>query len=278
MRKTYKKAYPFRLATTSFIYPAGYSANVRRLAPWVDEIELLLLESDHLPDSAEVSQLQMLADDQDVSYNVHLPMDIHLGAVDADQRHRSVLAVAQTIERVTPLAATTYTLHLTIDDTVQTSADLKAWQSRCMESLEDLLQRTRIPSRWLSVETLDFNPQWLVDIVEPMDLAICIDVGHLLRFGYDLAPVIDLFQQRTSAYHLHGVAGGQDHLSLARLETNAADTLIPVLEHFCGTVSLEVFNYQHLTESLDTLALLMSRMTDCLGPLKESPAGKSHAS
>lgn len=258
MRKTYKKAYPFRLATTSFIYPAGYSDNVRRLAPWVDEIELLLFESDHLPESTEVYQLQKLADDQDVSYNVHLPMDIRLGDVDAGQRHRSISVVAQTLERVAPLAATTNTLHLTVDDSVQTSTDLKAWQSRCMESLEDLMQRTNIPSRWFSIETLDFNPQWLVDIVEAMDLSICIDVGHLLRFGYDLASVIDLFQQRTTAYHLHGVAGGKDHLSLAKLETDAANILIPVLEHFCGTVSLEVFNHRHLTESLDTLAMLMS--------------------
>jgi sugar phosphate isomerase/epimerase len=271
MRKTYKKAYPFRLATTSFIYPAGYSDNVRRLAPWVDEIELLLFESDHLPDSTEVCQLQMLANDQDISYNVHLPMDIRLGAVDADRRRRSISAVAKTLERVAPLAATTYTLHLSVDDMVQTNADLNAWQSRCMESLEDLMLRTKVPSRRLSVETLDFDPQWLVDIVEPMDLAICIDVGHLLRFGYDLASVIDLFQQRTTAYHLHGVAGGKDHLSLARLEADAADTLIPVLEHFCGTVSLEVFNHRHFTESLDTLASLMSRVT-----LKQSPAGKSH--
>jgi sugar phosphate isomerase/epimerase len=272
MRETYKKAYPFRLATTSFIYPAGYSDNVRRLAPWVDEIELLLFESDHLPDSTEIHQLQTLADDQDVSYNVHLPMDIRLGAVDAEQRHRSISVVAQTLERVAPLDATTHTLHLTVDDRVQTSADLKAWQSRCMESLEDLIQLTKIPSRCLSVETLDFNPQWLVDIVEPLDLAICIDVGHLIRFGYDLASVIDLFRQRTTVYHLHGVAGGKDHLSLARLETDAADTLIPVLEHFSGTVSLEVFNHRHLTESLDTLASLMSRMR-----LKESPDGRSHA-
>lgn len=272
MHETYKKAYPFRLATTSFIYPAGYSDNVRRLAPMVDEIELLLLESDHLPDSTEVRQLQKLANDQDVSYNVHLPMDIRLGAVDAERRQRSISIVAQTLERIAPLAATTCTLHLAVDDTVQTGVDLKAWQSRCVESLEDLMQRTKVPSRSLSVETLDFNPQWLVDIVEPMDLAICIDVGHLLRFGYDLASVVDLFQHRTAIYHLHGVAGGKDHLSLARLETDAANTLVPALEHFCGTVSLEIFNHRHLTESLDTLASLMSRT-----PRKQSPVGKPHA-
>lgn len=274
MRKSYKKAYPFRLATTSFIFPAGYSDNVRRLAPWVDEIELLLFESDHLPDSTEISRLKTLAEDQDISYNIHLPMDIRLGAVDANQRHWSISAIVQTLERVAPLAATSNTLHLTIDDTVQTSTGVKGWQARCMESLDELLQRTKIPARRLSIETLDFNPQWLVDIIESLDLAVCIDVGHLIRFGYDLASAIDQFQQRTTVYHLHGVADGKDHLSLARLESDATKTLVPVLERFRGTVSLEVFNHGHLTESLDTLAVLMSQNTVCS---QKGNIGKSHA-
>jgi hypothetical protein len=71
-----------------------------------------------------------------------------------------------------------------------------------------------------------------------------------------------LFQQRTTVYHLHGVKGEKDHLSLGRLETEAGATLAPILEQFHGTVSLEVFSHRHLTESLDSLALLMSRTAD----------------
>ena len=37
--------YPFKIGTTSYIYPAGYVDNVKILAPCLDEIELLLLES-----------------------------------------------------------------------------------------------------------------------------------------------------------------------------------------------------------------------------------------
>ncbi len=262
MRKSRKNVYPFRLATTSYIFPAGYSENVRRLAPWVDEVELLLLESGHLPDLTEVSRLRSLAEDLHMSYDVHLPTDIRLGDANTDRRHRSIAAVVETLERVAPLSATTNTLHLAVDDSVQANDDIKAWQSRCIESIDELLRRTKIPSRKLSVETLDFNPKWLVDIVESLDLAICIDVGHSLRFGYDLASTISLFQERTAVYHLHGVAGGKDHLSLKRLASEAGAILAPILQNFRGTVSLEVFSRRHLTESLDSLALLVPRKPD----------------
>jgi sugar phosphate isomerase/epimerase len=258
MQRSYKNSYPFRLATTSFIFPAGYSENVRRLAPWVDEIELLLFESDHLPDPTQVSQLRSLAEQLHLSYNVHLPLDIHLGAVDKQQRRRSVAAVAQALERVAPLSASTNTVHLSVDDAIQTSAEITAWQSRCIESVDQVLRLTKIPSRQLSIETLDFNPRWLVEIVESLELAICVDVGHLLRFGYDLASTIALFQPRTTVYHLHGVAGQKDHLSLERLAAEARRILPPVLEKFSGTVSLEVFNYRRFTESIDSLARLLS--------------------
>ena len=60
MPTSLKRRFPFRLATTSFIHPAGYTVNVRRLAPLVDEIELLFLERDHLPSVNEINELNLL--------------------------------------------------------------------------------------------------------------------------------------------------------------------------------------------------------------------------
>ena len=171
MHRSYKKCYPFRLATTSFIYPAGYAENVRRLAPWVDEIELLLLERDNLPEKKEILELQMLASALDLTYNVHLPMDISLGATDSAQRNQSVTALSRTIERVAPLSPTTHTIHLTYDEMGQSTACVTAWQARCIDSLHDLLQKTTIFPERLSVETLDFNPQWLSKVVNALDLS-----------------------------------------------------------------------------------------------------------
>ena len=45
LENSYKGQYPFRLGTTSFIYPAGYADNVTLIGPCVDEIELLFFES-----------------------------------------------------------------------------------------------------------------------------------------------------------------------------------------------------------------------------------------
>lgn len=46
LEKSHKGTFPFRLGTTSFIYPDNYETNVRLLAPYLDEIELLFLEGD----------------------------------------------------------------------------------------------------------------------------------------------------------------------------------------------------------------------------------------
>ena len=40
-----KNVFPFALACPSFVYPAGYVDNIRHLAPFVDEIQLLFFES-----------------------------------------------------------------------------------------------------------------------------------------------------------------------------------------------------------------------------------------
>jgi hypothetical protein len=78
--KSYKGVYPFKIGTTSFIYPASYTQNVTMLAPYVDEIELLLFESapDSLPSIHEIKKLLSLSKEFDLTYNVHLPIDISL--------------------------------------------------------------------------------------------------------------------------------------------------------------------------------------------------------
>ncbi len=71
----------FRLGTTSYIWPAEIVPNVHRLGPLVDDVELVLFEADdysNLPDSATVDCLRALADEHDLSYTVHLPLDLTL--------------------------------------------------------------------------------------------------------------------------------------------------------------------------------------------------------
>jgi sugar phosphate isomerase/epimerase len=258
MPTSLKHRYPFRLATTSFIHPADYSVNVRRLAPLVDEIELLFLERDHLPPASEISELQELADNLDITYNIHLPMDISLADPSPGIRSRSRDAIFKALELVATLDASTHTLHLTFREPDNHPDTVRAWQDCAVESLTLLLDKTPMAPRSLSVETLDFPPTWLAPVVMQLGLPVCVDVGHVIRFGFDLRETLNLFAQRIDIFHLHGVTGARDHRALNHLAPEFRKIVTPVLKAFRGTVSLEVFSYQDLIDSLDCFDDMMT--------------------
>jgi hypothetical protein len=73
LARSYKGIFPFKLGTTSFIYPDHYIPNVKMLGPYLDEIELLLFESlpaDALPSKAVIAELSDLAREYDLTYNI----------------------------------------------------------------------------------------------------------------------------------------------------------------------------------------------------------------
>ena len=257
MPTSLKRRFPFRLATTSFIHPAEYTVNVRRLAPLVDEIELLFLERDHLPSANEINELREMAGILDIGYNVHLPMDISLADPSPGIRHRSQSAILKALELVAPLKASTHTLHVTFQEADRHPDSVKAWQECAVGSLARLLERTPVMSKCLSVETLDFPPRWLAPVVFQLDLPVCLDVGHVVRFGYDLQDTLNLFSQRIAIFHLHGVTGDQDHRALNHLPLEFRQMVTPLLKNFRGSVSLEVFSYQNLMDSLNCFSDMM---------------------
>jgi sugar phosphate isomerase/epimerase len=254
-----KNRFPFRLATTSFIHPAGYSDNVRLLAPLVDEIELLFLESGHLPSAAQIKELKALAGTLDITYNIHLPMDISLADPSPDIRRRSREAVLRALELVLPLTASTHTLHLTYAMPDKQPGSVETWQSWAMESLDRLLAETVADPEDLTVETLDYPPQWLAPVVSRLNLPVCIDVGHIIRFGYDLRSTLDLFAGKIRMFHLHGVSGQEDHRALGHLAPDVRAQLTLLLKDFHGSVSLEVFSVNDLTESMECFSRMMAR-------------------
>jgi hypothetical protein len=78
-------------------YPAGYVDNVRHLAPYVDEIQLLFFESraQSLPSRELIRQLADLAETESISYNIHLPSDLFAGHPEANERRRAVAVLRQ---------------------------------------------------------------------------------------------------------------------------------------------------------------------------------------
>ncbi len=257
----FKRRYPFRLATTSFIYPDDYVPNVRRLGPYVDEIELLFFESAHLPGPATIRALASLAREHDVGYNVHLPTDLSIGESRRGPRARSVEALLRIFEQVAPLAPSTLTLHVPCEAPGGPPELRRPWMDAVQRSLCDLGAGLGDPAR-ISIENLDYPLEWLEEVITACGVCVCMDVGHLLVRGRDIGLFFRRFEPRISIIHLHAAAAGRDHLPLTRLPKPADDALGRVLAGFAGVVSLEVFSFEALTASLGWME---SRIKPCDG-------------
>ena len=131
-----KRSFPFRLATTSYIFPAEILPNIRYLGRYLDEVELVLFESgweSNLPTPGEIREMVRVASDLDLTYNVHLPSDLFFGDPDPALRRKFCETAFSFYERTLRLAPSSYILHLDsrkADGTVE--PDRSAWGDRVL--------------------------------------------------------------------------------------------------------------------------------------------------
>lgn len=244
-----KQVYPFALACPSFVYRTGYAENVRQLAPFVDEIQLLFFEShfaDSLPSPALVQELARLGREGHITFNVHLPSDIYLGHREASERRRAETVLTDLISRCEPLEPSTFTLHLERD---ASEPDDGRWQANTIASLKAVLAAGTI-SRRISVENIDYDFNLAAPVVEQLDLSVCMDMGHLMAHGKVLTPFFERWQDRITIVHLHGVDGANDHLPLDRLAPGPMAEVMDLLNRFAGVVCLEVYSVAPLNASM----------------------------
>lgn len=250
---TCKSTYPFRIGTTSYIFPAGFVTNVRKLAPYLDEIELLLFESTpevSLPTPQEIRELSEIASANTLRYNIHLPIDLYLGSGNRTTRLRSVDMLKRVIDLTSPLSPTSSTLHLIADSSGGENRNtIGRWQNRVSDSLGRLLQ-DGLDASSLSIETLDYPFARVEDIIARHGLSVCLDLGHLIRYGYDVEQAFQKHAERTEVIHLHGVCNGQDHLSLDKMPDACLKPILRFLRTYRNTLSIEVFSLENLVRSL----------------------------
>jgi len=256
LTETGKNRFPFRLATTSFIYPDHIVPNVRMLEPFVDEVELLFFEStgpDSLPGPAEIEELTQLAADHQISYNIHLPLDISLTADSPAMRNTAVEKLKFIFDLAAPLAPTTWTLHLPAEDAAN---NFHCWHERVGQSLNRLCP-AYIPGAHLCVETLSYPLEWIDDIIAAMDLSICLDIGHMAVHEMNWAAFYRKYGERIPIIHLYGFEKMHEHLGLDRMPADIRRSTGAILKDFTGTVCLEVFSYAHLEASLKILPTMI---------------------
>jgi sugar phosphate isomerase/epimerase len=251
LTKSYKGLFPFKLATTSYIYPDHLIPNVARLAPFFDEIELVLFESqgqDNLPEGEQIQALRDLRLQQGIDFNIHLPIDLYLGDEDEKVRTSGLSTIKKIVEATLCLNPSVYTLHLERKN----QAGLEDWQRRLIRSMEEVSGWSIDPGR-ISIESLGYPFEWIEEIVRGFGFSICLDIGHILISGQDLELHFEKYLSRTSIIHFHGFEDGVDHLGIDRLTGPLLNLIIDRLRNFRGTVSIEVFSMDELKRSLGTL-------------------------
>ncbi len=255
LTKSYKGHFPFKIGTTSFIYPDHYIPNVRMLGPFIDEIELLLFESrgaDVLPSETVITELRRMAGEFALSYNVHLPIDISISDADPARQQHAVATMIRVIELVRPLDASALILHVPYNETSYDENIVECWRNRVYQNLVKITSAVEMQDI-IAIETLNYPLDLLDDILHDLNLRICLDLGHLMVYDYDLKEVFNKYSFKTSVIHLHGVENDRDHTTLDRLSPRLASTVLGILKRFTGVVSLEVFSFENLNSSLKFL-------------------------
>jgi sugar phosphate isomerase/epimerase len=256
LTRCYKGLFPFRLATTSYIFPDHLIPNVARLAPFFDEIELVLFESEgqeNYLDEVELRSLMDLRLQGQVGFNVHFPIDIFLGDKNEGVRFRGISVVKKVIERTLSLKPSLYTLHFDLRNSDgREETDIEAWRRRILQSTEEMIRWGMEPKR-ISIETLSYPFDWVEDIVKKFEFSVCLDIGHMLIYGLDIEGYLGKYLPQTSIIHLHGIENGVDHLGINRLNGKMLDLILSKLRSFTGILSVEVFSFGDLKNSLEVL-------------------------
>lgn len=257
--KSYKKIFPFRIATTSYIFPDNIIPNVSKLGNFFDEIELVLFESlppSSLPTEEDIRHLTHLKQQMDITYNVHLPYDIALTDPDPMRQDMAVHVLTTVLKLTQPLDPTTYTLHIPVYEKKVDTAFINA-TSRQLSRLLDSGIDAGIEPQKISIETLDYPIEWLDPLLNRYDLSVCMDFGHLIRYGYDPEQLFKKYKNKIVIIHLHGVQNKRDHGHLNLLSEKERTVIADILKQFKGILSLEVFSYHNLSVSLKTLENLI---------------------
>jgi adenosylcobalamin phosphodiesterase len=253
----------YRIGTTSFVHPAGWLENARRLAGRVEDVELLLFEDptrENAPSGDEIAALRRLGTEAGLTWSVHAPLGIALASEDAALRRKGVDAVRRAIYVTAPLEPHAVVVHLAPGECegAPPPADRLGFARRAADSLREVLA-TGIPPAALCLETLEYDFALAEPVVEELGLSVALDVGHLARDGAPLAPVLRRNLARARVVQWHGTdATGRDHRSIRHYPRADAVHLLRALRdaRWEGVLTLEVFREADLDDSLAILAEL----------------------
>jgi len=214
-----------------------------------------------------------------LSYTVHLPLwSLEPSSPFEEVRKASVDVMVDAVLRLAPLEPEVYVFHATgplateffISSSIPDQARpllMFVFQRNAARSIEEILERTGLPSRSMAIETIQFPLDLTLGLAEEFDLSVCFDTGHV--FSRQPGPV-DFHEAlakclpRLKEVHLHDAwfkpePGGPprwaDHLPLGEGEVPVEKLFAALKEKgFSGPIIFELT----VPEALKSLERLRS--------------------
>lgn len=230
-----------------------------------------------LPQTLEPESIERLCDlkeEQGLTFTMHLPLwSIEPSTPSTPVREGSVDAIINCIHAVEKLDPEIYILHATgalaaefyrmpLPELAHIYL-LRQFQYNARESILKILSETRISSRRLAIETIEFPFDLTLELADDLDLSICLDSGHVLVGFSGPIGIYDALEQclpYLGEVHLHdgpwqgrdrNIGYGKDHQALGHGDLDVGRFLDRLeLSGFNGPVVLEL-ELNKAFESLD---------------------------
>ncbi len=241
----------WRLGATSCVLPADIMTNVRQLAPLVDDVQLLFFESaakSLLPQPLDMPALRDLAEEHGLTYTVHLPTDLVLGAAARAERQEGIGEILRLMAQLAPLAPQSFDLHLVREPNLSDAA----WLDNLAASLQELSGALGDEKRLVGVENIEYPYGLVAPLVAEYGFGVCLDLGHLVYYGHDLEEGLALLP-RVRHLHYHGVQDSRDHQALTDAEQARMLGRRLAEAGYDGVLTLEMYSLENLKASLALL-------------------------
>lgn len=259
IEKNLKGRFPFRLGTTSYIMLADIVTNAGSLVGRVDDVEIVIFDFkdiSSLPSPRDIQFLLDIAEGNDLTYTIHLPLDSLLGDMDESIREGAVEMCLKTIFCTAVLNPFGYIIHLEGDPHSSTPArNITAWAAGLEQSIVEILN-AGVDPRLLCVETLNYPFELVEGIVHEYGLSVCLDIGHILENNYLLEDYLECYLPESRIIHLYGPVGEREHGDLSLLREEDLSLVVSRLLEDQETervLTLEVFSEDNLNKSLELM-------------------------
>lgn len=234
-----------RLGGTSWVTPGTFAENMRCLSSDVSDMEIVLFDTpkhSNIPSKDEVRALRDLCGELDMSCTVHLPSEICVSRTDRERRESEDICLRM-IDLFAPLDPFAWILHIVGDKRGNSpSTDIDNWLEKSVLSAEKIVGAVD-DRRKVCIETLDYDPRYVKYLADEAGTSICLDVGHLVKYGRPVLDTAGSYADDVKVLHIHGVmADGTDHRDLSYLDPDLFGSVTEMMSGLKERVmTIEVF-------------------------------------